>query len=278
MRVTVAWRWRVGGAVLVGRSLPEPVRFLRPPSFSPTLPSPPSSCIIVGPPSNGTMTLPANDAFTLGLPHDPARIGLRSSTKIPFVSGTKARSPSATSRRSLPPRQMSVDLTDSSAPRDSRSPPPRPTLSPVHNGSPNGAPLRQRKKPRKLSATSSHLVTQPKDSKSSRPPVDWEIPRKTLHSSIGLFTLFSSCRVTSTSLIPPPTPSRLPYPLSLRLQWKPPHRHLYPQPCPRSHRSCRHPKIQLRPLRMAIRARRRFSYAGIRESTSFMLYFPSSPP
>ena len=139
------------------------------------------------------MTLPANDAFTLGLPHDPARIGLRSSSKIPFVSGSKPRSPSATSRRSAPPRQMSVDLPDSPSLRDSRSPPPHPN-SPPHsfpssNGPLNGSALRHRKKPRTTPAIpSSQLLANRTNQKSPRPPVDWEIPRKTLHSSIGTFS------------------------------------------------------------------------------------------
>ena len=124
---------------------------------------------------------PANDAFTLGLPHDHARIGLRSSSKIPFVSSQKARSPSATPRR--PSRQMSVDLPD-----------PKPSARPLssqpngHASAPNGD-VRQRKKPRTTSATPTHLakLTKPKPPKA---PVDWEIPRKTLHSSIGAFHFF----------------------------------------------------------------------------------------
>ncbi|PIL29398.1 hypothetical protein GSI_09450 [Ganoderma sinense ZZ0214-1] len=138
------------------------------------------------------MTLPANDAFTLGLPHDPARIGLRSSSKIPFVSGSKPRSPSAASRRSVPPRQMSVDLPDSPSHRDSRSPPPHPNSPPHSSNRPlNGAAIRHRKKPRTTSAiSSSQLLANRTTQKSPRPPVDWEIPRKTLHSSIGFLTLY----------------------------------------------------------------------------------------
>ncbi|KAI0799995.1 hypothetical protein C8Q74DRAFT_1444007 [Fomes fomentarius] len=142
------------------------------------------------------MTLPANDAFTLGLPHDHARIGIRSSTKIPFVSSPKARSPSASVRRrdSQPPREMSVEIPDTPA----RSPPSHAhqqsqSQHSTSNGFANGAPLRQRKKPRTTSvshstshtAKSSGVVKPPQKSK-----VDWEIPRKTLHSSIGFFTWY----------------------------------------------------------------------------------------
>ncbi|KAI0323648.1 hypothetical protein GY45DRAFT_1264261 [Cubamyces sp. BRFM 1775] len=63
------------------------------------------------------------------------------------------------------------------------------------NGNPSRSPVRQRKKPSSASATtlapsSSSDSTHVKQSKPSRPPVDWEIPRKTLHSSIGFLTLY----------------------------------------------------------------------------------------
>ncbi|KAI0349607.1 hypothetical protein OH77DRAFT_1431886 [Trametes cingulata] len=141
------------------------------------------------------MTLPANDAFTLGLPHDPARIGLRSSTKIPFVSSQKARSPSASLRaKHSPARQMSVELHD---PPSSPSSRPAATHSPASNGSANGSangsPLRQRKRPRSSShstTASAELARTTSRASSPQQPVDWEIPRKTLHSSIGFLTLY----------------------------------------------------------------------------------------
>ena len=190
--------WRCGrGPVLSARQ--SSPRASSPSPSSPSSSPPPSSLFPPSTPEpcscsrDDIMTLPANDAFTLGLPHDPARIGLRSSSKIPFVSGSKPRSPSATSRRSAPPRQMSVDLPDSPSLRDSRSPPPHPN-SPPHsfpssNGPLNGSALRHRKKPRTTPAIpSSQLLANRTNQKSPRPPVDWEIPRKTLHSSIGMFS------------------------------------------------------------------------------------------
>ncbi|RDX41727.1 hypothetical protein OH76DRAFT_1422939 [Lentinus brumalis] len=134
------------------------------------------------------MNLPANDAFTLGLPHDHARIGLRSSTKIPFVS-PKARSPSATvRRRDSQPRQMSVELQDAPV----RSPPSRQHSShTATNGTANGAPLRSRKRPRTTSGSSStSLPNGVKSLEKAAQKVDWEIPRKALHSSIGFLTLY----------------------------------------------------------------------------------------
>ncbi|OJT04248.1 CTP-dependent diacylglycerol kinase 1 [Trametes pubescens] len=131
------------------------------------------------------MSIPANDAFTLG-----PRLGLpSSSSKIPFVSGSpKARSPSASTRSSKPSRQMSVELNDSLASRASPS-----------NGTANGhtSPLRQRKRPRSTSPTAAIASSAPSDSsrsaktgKTAKQKIDWEIPRKTLHSSIGFLTLY----------------------------------------------------------------------------------------
>ena len=115
-----------------------------------------------------------------------------SSSKIPFVSSQKARSPSATPRRSS--RQMSADLAD---PPSSRSPQPQPQPpSPSANGS-----LRHRKKPRTTSATSSDLAKMRKP-KPPKAAVDWEIPRKTLHSSIGAFSDSDTVRFSSLSLPP----------------------------------------------------------------------------
>ncbi|KAI8968700.1 hypothetical protein BD414DRAFT_503946 [Trametes punicea] len=144
------------------------------------------------------MTLPANDAFTLGLPHDPARIGLRSSSsKIPFVSSTKPHSPSVSLRTSHPSsstRQMSVERTDHTP----RSPP---LHSPTPNGNSASIPSRSSVRHRKMPGPSSAQSTISSSSssnpsraadldKTARPPVDWEIPRKTLHSSIGFLTLY----------------------------------------------------------------------------------------
>ncbi|KAI0640497.1 hypothetical protein C8Q79DRAFT_1079389 [Trametes meyenii] len=138
------------------------------------------------------MTLPANDAFTLGFPHDPARIGLPSSTKIPFVSSPKARSPSASLRtKHSPARQMSVEPQVPSSSAASR-----PSSSHSNgnaNGAVNGSPLRQRKKPKTTSPstpTTTPTNTSAAQAKSAQQPVDWEIPRKTLHSSIGFLTWY----------------------------------------------------------------------------------------
>ena len=129
------------------------------------------------------MTLPANDAFTLGLTgsHDPTRppysLSFRStSPKIPFVSGSKSSYSSTHSIR-----------------------PPRPTRRSMSNGTPNGSlhissdsnnkrrPHQENTTPHKSSRkiqTSQNTVALKKQ---PHTVVDWEIPRKTLHSSIGSF-------------------------------------------------------------------------------------------
>jgi len=139
------------------------------------------------------MTLPANDAFTLGLTgnHDSSRptyssgLSLRpTSPKIPFVSTTKSpvaytSSPTnkvaKTKRRSM---SNGVANGGADAHHDTKasgeSEPPSthlpPSLSPraTHH--------------RNASVRSQATVNAAR--------IDWEIPRKTLHSSIGFLTLY----------------------------------------------------------------------------------------
>ncbi|KAF7792227.1 hypothetical protein EIP86_003261 [Pleurotus ostreatoroseus] len=151
------------------------------------------------------MTLPANDAFSLGLTgsHDPTRpaytLSLRStSPKIPFVS-SRARSPpshSQTLPRKTARRAMSNGSANGNADGLRHEP------SHEHHTSPpsilrsqddcsqrvdklNGAPLsRKVSSPRTQTATSPTTdVARPKQPVA--PPIDWEIPRKILHSSIA---------------------------------------------------------------------------------------------
>lgn len=123
------------------------------------------------------MTLPANDAFTLGLTgsHDPNRptyaLSFRStSPKIPFVSGTKSSYSSALSNK-----------------------PQRQTRRSMSNGVPNGTSASSpdtHNNRRTHSDRAVHKVPKKPDNvvllkKQNDVVVDWEIPRKTLHSSIG---------------------------------------------------------------------------------------------
>ncbi|OBZ66342.1 CTP-dependent diacylglycerol kinase 1 [Grifola frondosa] len=126
------------------------------------------------------MTLPANDAFTLGLPHDPTRpsysLNLRSSsTKIPFVSGSKTRSATKS-----PSRRRSMTAARS----DLHAHPPTDTPLTSH-ASHHEPPLRLR---RNVKVEDSKPIEDAKQRK--KQPVDWEIPRKILHSSIGFVTLY----------------------------------------------------------------------------------------
>lgn len=123
------------------------------------------------------MTLPANDAFTLGLTgnHDSSRpsypLSLRStSPKIPFVSSSRSASKSSVKHFSA-----------------SQPVPKSPIKKSMSNGSPVG-PTKGAQYSRKTSTDSSPVARTPNGIASKKPPsapVDWEIPRKTLHSSIG---------------------------------------------------------------------------------------------
>ncbi|TCD69783.1 hypothetical protein EIP91_006319 [Steccherinum ochraceum] len=127
------------------------------------------------------MTLPANDAFTLGLTgnHDSSRpsypLSLRqTSPKIPFVSSSKPssrsspRSPSGSQGKAPSKRSMSNGTADS----------PLKGTSMIGNG--------------KELSESKDVARKANGSavKKASAPIDWEIPRKTLHSSIGLITLY----------------------------------------------------------------------------------------
>ncbi|KAG2159217.1 uncharacterized protein EDB93DRAFT_272131 [Suillus bovinus] len=139
------------------------------------------------------MTLPANDAFSLGLAHDKPR-----------HSSSRARTPS------LPRRSSSQKISFSS---------PSTSSSLVFSSQPaNGMPAKRGHK-RKASArngsqqlkqngelTIEELIEEvdariarerklfpdgsPDKRNIVRKQIDWEIPRKTLHSSIGFFTIY----------------------------------------------------------------------------------------
>jgi len=129
------------------------------------------------------MTLPANDAFTLGLTgnHDSSRpaysISFRStspkSPKIPFV--TSAKSSPFTSHNNKPPRTTRRSMSNGVP--DIPSSPKRNLVSVKTQTAPlrNDVRLKAARKPVTQQAAAS---------------IDWEIPRKTLHSSIGFLTLY----------------------------------------------------------------------------------------
>ncbi|CCL98729.1 uncharacterized protein FIBRA_00734 [Fibroporia radiculosa] len=114
------------------------------------------------------MTIPANDAFTLGLTHNPNRLALHSSTsKLSFVAGAK---------------------TPHSVPLERRLMSAKPRI-----GSDSGHHTQ-----REVDTQSSTTIRSPSTNRNGRETksdarndtVDWEIPRKILHSSIGFFTLY----------------------------------------------------------------------------------------
>lgn len=172
------------------------------------------------------MTLPANDAFSLS--HDPTRTRLSSSLrstspKIPFVSTTHSRSSSynINPRKTVRPRTTRVTsmgdglghsspTTNGHAHDETTTNDDCPT-SPAMNGtrhtrvrsrSPSHSPSRAVR--RKLNKNHQGVVPVPvavvvaRPPSPSVPPIDWEIPRKSLHSSIGT----SRCQYVSDPLWP----------------------------------------------------------------------------
>jgi diacylglycerol kinase (CTP) len=135
------------------------------------------------------MTLPANDAFSLGLAHDQHR-----------RSTSRARTPS------LPRRSSSPKVSFSS---------PSPPSSTSNNAPVNGMPAKRGHKRKASARSGSQQLKQngeatieelvedvdariarerklshgdsPDKSKTVKKQIDWEIPRKTLHSSIGMY-------------------------------------------------------------------------------------------
>ncbi|OCH87579.1 hypothetical protein OBBRIDRAFT_820554 [Obba rivulosa] len=126
------------------------------------------------------MTLPANDAFTLGLPHDSSRpsysLTLRSSSpKLPFVTSTKVSH--------TPPSPAKVPPAARRPSRGGRSTSPDLRRRVGHRSDPDSS---------NTNDTASKAKAPPNPSNKLVPvePIDWEIPRKALHSSIGFFTLY----------------------------------------------------------------------------------------
>lgn len=118
------------------------------------------------------MTLPANDAFSLGLAHDqPRRSRTPSSPKILFSSPSPVRGMSARSRRKQQHsiRSESIEETDASLSPKPKSKHARTSSTPNGPAPPSGV--------HKPNATA----------------IDWEVPRKALHSSIGTHPRASAC-------------------------------------------------------------------------------------
>lgn len=152
------------------------------------------------------MTLPANDAFSMGLTgsHDPTRpaytLSLRStSPKIPFVS-SRARSPpphTQTLSRKTARRTMSNGSANGNADGLGHEPSHEPNVSSHSSPRPHDDPRRRVQKldgaplSRKVSSLGTKTAASPTTNVARRskqpvaPPIDWEIPRKLLHSSIG---------------------------------------------------------------------------------------------
>lgn len=90
----------------------------------------------------------------------------------------------------------------------------------------------------------------------ARKKVDWEIPRKVLHSSIGTFSTSGSCCSFLMDCC------RVWHNLPLRLAGQSQHHCAYLVDGARSHRACRYHPPALPPFRADIRAVPRLSHAG----------------
>ena len=159
------------------------------------------------------MSLAANDAFSLGLAHNGPRRRSLSRSSSPKISTAALFSQSTQGKgRENIRRRMIRRLSNLS----SISPEAIAELQ-DHNGDLK-APSRKDVKP--------PLTNSPK----KRPtPVDWEIPRKTLHSSIGMSLLFFALVFPFDRSLH----ARFPHHLSLCISWIPKTRRLCIMCCPR---------------------------------------------
>ena len=149
------------------------------------------------------MSLPASDAFSLS--HDTNRTRLSSSLratspKLPFVSSQQARAVSQShtadnSRKTIRPRTARErpmgDPNGFAPPSNGHATEQNGTQTQTGNG--YGIKSRSRSPSKHLRRRSSSkqqavpvvVVARSQSSSPAAVPIDWEIPRKTLHSSIG---------------------------------------------------------------------------------------------
>jgi len=135
------------------------------------------------------MTLPANDAFTLGLAHDD--------TRRPHQSRSRSLPRSPSPKISFSSSKSTVTATHTSrverglARRASR----RPSSSQLKDGPGSVGDVLPNSLSRAAQRPLHEIEEKREDSPTPSPPtpiqkVDWEIPRKLLHSSIGFLTLY----------------------------------------------------------------------------------------
>ncbi|EPS95817.1 hypothetical protein FOMPIDRAFT_1062525 [Fomitopsis schrenkii] len=143
--------------------------------------------------------IPANDAFQLSLKHEPNRLGLHSSAKLPFLSGarrsqspvsTRATAPTSSERPAMATRRTSATSNangNAHAAGNGHSPQqPAPTLT--ANGHTTAPATKHARKGSRSAAKGKVAVLH--RSWSEKIIHEWEIPRKVLHSSIGFLTLY----------------------------------------------------------------------------------------
>ena len=135
--------------------------------------------------------IPANDAFQLSLKHEPNRLGLHSSAKLPFLSGAR-RSQSPVSTRASPSDRPAMPTRRTSAATNGNGnahaagnghSPQQPTTTVSANGHATATAAKHARKGSRSAAKGKAVVVQ--RSWSQKVIHEWEIPRKVLHSSIG---------------------------------------------------------------------------------------------
>lgn len=141
------------------------------------------------------MVLPANDAFSLGLAHDQPR-----------RSSSRSRTPSLPRRPSTPPTNINISMTGAkhahkrrpSSMRDSQhssgsmgSLSDAPTIDELVEEADAQVVAREAKRQsRARNGSASSNTRNKKQPEKVDNKIDWEIPRKALHSSIGFLTLY----------------------------------------------------------------------------------------
>lgn len=152
------------------------------------------------------MSLPANDAFTLGLAHDETR-------KRPHQSRSRSLPRSPSPQISFSSSKSTITATHTSrVERGLARRASKPTLSTRHkNGSGAVADGLHNSLASVVQPPLQEIEEKREDSPTPSPPtptqkVDWEIPRKMLHSSIGTTTVTSFSQTQLT-----PTASRISY-------------------------------------------------------------------
>ncbi|KAF9235517.1 hypothetical protein BU15DRAFT_51337 [Melanogaster broomeanus] len=142
------------------------------------------------------MTLPANDAFSLGLAHDqPRRSSSRARTRTPSIP-RRSSSPKTSFSSQSPSLPSTPALTSGMGATRGHKRKASSGQASQHSIILSGGEGTINELVEEVDARIATPSTAPNGTildahdKAVKKPVDWEIPRKTLHSSIGFFTIY----------------------------------------------------------------------------------------